>query len=167
MRTPGAVCLALAVAGAIGCSRGAGPANATASNGATNAAVATRTVETANIDLPPGEPRPSSGRSTLDRVNRPPRPDADPNATPGPLQFITAPENSRIAVSMDASGVIREVRIFDGHPKLDRVETAWDGKGAKDVTITLRGGKRVRTKTNRLPDLASATTTSLLELARQ
>lgn len=123
--------------------------------------------ETANVDLPPGDPvtRRQGGDTILERSNRQPRPD---NPTTGPtpqLQFQAAPDDSRFAISMGADGVVREVRIFDRHPRLARVETAWDGSGPRDVAVSFRDGRTVRFQTERMQSLATMPAAEILKLA--
>ena len=117
------------------------------------------------IDLPPATANKISPDSSIaNRANRPQRADANPNATPAPLQFKPAPENSRFAVAMQADGSVREVRIFDRHPTLMSVEAISTGRPQKDVTIKLRSGEVVRKRTDRLTDLAGASSRLIAEL---
>lgn len=118
-----------------------------------------------NIDLPPATAnKVRMGDTIADRANRRRRVDANPNATPAPLEFRPAPENSRAALAMNSDGSIREVRIFDKHPVLASVEAISIGSQQKDVTIKLRTGKVVRLKTGRLGDLASTPVQTILSL---
>ncbi|MGE3465413.1 MAG: hypothetical protein AB7J13_00650 [Pyrinomonadaceae bacterium] len=119
------------------------------------------------IDLPAGERanRPSRGASIGDLANRPQRADSDPNAAPPPPEFRPAGENSKTAVSMGADGVVREVRIFDGHPRLAKVELTLLPSGEKDLKFTMTDGKIVERRTNKINDLATARSIDLLAIA--
>lgn len=120
----------------------------------------------ANLDLPPATSNKIRlGDTIAERSNRKNRVDANPNATPAPLQFRPAAENSRAALAMNSDGSIREVRIFDKHPVLASVEAISAGGLQKDVTIKLRSGKVVKLRTDRVSDLATVSIQTLLDLA--
>ena len=91
--------------------------------------------------------------------------DADPSATPLPLQFQPAAENSAAAVTMDDNGMIFEVRVFKSHPRLARIEATWVGEKEKDLKIFLRNGQELNVKTDRLKNLQTATIKDLLDIA--
>jgi len=89
-----------------------------------------------------------------------------PDTEPLPrLQFREGAEDSEIATSMNSNGEIVETRIFRNHPQLGRVEAVW--KSAKEATlkISLKGGKTIDVKSDRLVNLHSATTRDLIEIA--
>ncbi|MEJ7625108.1 MAG: hypothetical protein WKF34_14040 [Pyrinomonadaceae bacterium] len=110
-------------------------------------------------------PAPDAG-TLADRVNRlRQRVDSNPNATPLPLAFRRAPEDSRIAVSMEEDGSVLEVRIFDNHPELLKVEARPQASEATRFTITLKNGRTVAAKSDKIPNLLTATSSQFLELA--
>ncbi|MFZ1702329.1 MAG: hypothetical protein WBO10_07840 [Pyrinomonadaceae bacterium] len=121
------------------------------------------------IDLPAGETvnRPARGTNIGDIANRPRRVDTNPNATPAPLDFRPAGENSKVAVSMGADGVVREVRIFDGHPRLAKIELTLLANGDKDLKFTMKDGKVIERRTSKINDLATAKASDLLAIAGQ
>ena len=99
-----------------------------------------------------------------DRVRRD-RIDANPSGTPLPLKFKTAAENSEAAITMNTDGAIFEVRVFKGHPQIAKVEATWLDAKEKALKIYLKSGQVLDVKTDRIPDLPSATTAQLLEIA--
>jgi len=104
--------------------------------------------------------------SLADRVNRMQnRPDADPGATPPPLTYRPAPENSRIAVTMEADGSVLEVRIFDGHSQLVRVEARPQPSAPTQFRIFLKNGRTVRAESSRILNLQTVPSGDLLALA--
>ena len=126
-----------------------------------------RMVEPAkNVDVPPATSnKVAPGRTLLDRANRGPRVDVNPNATPGPLIFKPAPENSQIAVSMDKDGTIHELRIFKDHPRLARVEVVVAPNGEQSIRFTMRDGGSSVVKGKQLDDLPTTTAAQLLSIA--
>lgn len=167
MRKKLLTCIFAAGALCLGCSGSGETVKTNAPNAANASTPEVRVVEpVVNIDLPPASANRVRQPDTIqDRANRPPRPDANPNATPVPLQFKPAPENSEAAFEMTADGNIREVRIFKGHPKLVRVESLSPGGATRYLTITLRGGKVVKAQTDRIDSLANASSAMLAGLA--
>jgi hypothetical protein len=111
------------------------------------------------IDLPPAASnRDLSGDTIADRANRKERSDARPDATPQPLQFKPAPENSEMAVTMQSDGLIVETRVFKNHPTLARAELSY-GKGDRSLKVTLRDGRTATVnaeKVEALQDLKAA-----------
>ena len=88
-----------------------------------------------------------------------------PASGPPPLQFRKAAEDSEIATSMNERGEVVETRVFKSHPQIVRAEAVW--KNAKDalLKITLRDGKTIDVKTDRLVNLQTATTRDLMEIS--
>lgn len=119
-----------------------------------------------NISLPPATAnKTSAGTSIAERVNRQPRTDSNPSTGPAQLQFAPAGENSEIAVTMDADGAVREIRVFRDHPQLMRVESSFKDPRERSLKFTMRNGKVVNTRTSRLSDLRAATAADLLAIA--
>lgn len=135
------------------------PANAAIDDGRDRRTVV---VDTANANLPA-----ATANRGSDIGPRGQRPDVRPNATPMPLQFKPAPENSQFAVTMDRDGMIREVRVFRSHPKLAKAEISYKTPDEKTVRITLRDGKTFEVRSNRIKALQAAKAAELLALAGQ
>jgi len=108
-----------------------------------------------------GPGRPGTAR---DRKNRP---NADPSATPHPPEFRPAPEDSEAAVTMDEDGAIHEIRVFKNHPELERVEFIWTDPKDKRVLFTLKGGRKVETRTDTISNLQAASAAELMSLANK
>ena len=101
--------------------------------------------------------------NSRERINRD-RIDVNPAATPLPLKFRKAAENSEVATTMNTEGDIFEVRVFKNHPQIAKVEATWVDAKEKALKIYLRNGQILEVKTDRLTDLASATASQLLEI---
>jgi hypothetical protein len=84
---------------------------------------------------------------------------------PAPLEYRPAPENSQIATTMNADGQPMQVRVFRTDPRVARVEAIWLGPKEKQFKITLRNGKTVDVKTDKIADLASVSAADLAALA--
>ena len=91
--------------------------------------------------------------------------DVNPSGTPVPPEFKPAAEDSESAVTMNSDGTALEIRVFRSHPQLARVEVTWLGPKDKDVKFYLRNGQILNIKTDRVPNLQTATTKELLEIA--
>ncbi len=117
------------------------------------------------IDLPPAASnRALSGDSVVDRANRQPRADMKPDATPAPLRFSPAPENSEMAVAMQPDGLIVETRVFKGHATLARAELSY-GKGERTLKVTLRDGRSATVKAEKVEALRDVTAAQILAMA--
>jgi hypothetical protein len=103
--------------------------------------------------------------STLDRAKRRQRPDLNPNASPVPPTLNPAPENSEGAITMLPDGTISEIRIFRSHPTLARVDTFFAKPGLKRVKFTFKDGKVVEAETDKIENLLTTPTASLLQIA--
>jgi hypothetical protein len=91
--------------------------------------------------------------------------DVNPSATPLPPRFQKAPENSEFASGMDRDGNVTEIRVFKGHPQLDRVETKWTDPKKKAVKFVLKNGKTIEISTDRLGNLATTLAKDLVALS--
>ncbi|CAN5580994.1 hypothetical protein BH10ACI2_BH10ACI2_21990 [soil metagenome] len=112
--------------------------------------------ETANVGAP------------LDkRFNRANRPlvDADSPATPLPLRFAPAGDNSQIAVTMKDDGSVFEVRVFKSQPVIARVEATWLEGNERELKYSLKNGKILVIKTDRIENLKTASLPVLLDIA--
>lgn len=98
------------------------------------------------------------------RINRD-RIDANPSATPLPLKFKKAAENSEAAITMNTDGSIFEVRVFKSHPQLAKVEATWLDAKEKALKFYLKNGQVLEVKTDRVADLPSTPAAQLLEIA--
>ncbi len=99
-----------------------------------------------------------------ERTNRR-RVDVDPSATPLPLNFKPAGEDSESAVTMDQSGAILEVRVFKTHPQLAKVEATRLDERQKAIKIYMRSGKVVEIKTDKIERLETISSKDILEVA--
>jgi PBP1b-binding outer membrane lipoprotein LpoB len=97
-------------------------------------------------------------RGRRDRV------DIDPSATPLPLSFEKAGENSRFAISMDREGVVTETRIFNDHPQIQKVEMKWLDAKIRSVEVLLKNGKIAQAKTDRVTSIRAMSSSDLLAL---
>ena len=88
----------------------------------------------------------------------------DPNATPAPLSFNPAGENSEYGTMMERDGTVLEVRKFANHPRLLRVELRWKDPASKAARFIFRDGTTVDISSTSIKDMASMTASSLLEL---
>ncbi|CAN5161297.1 hypothetical protein BH20ACI2_BH20ACI2_04320 [soil metagenome] len=88
----------------------------------------------------------------------------DPSATPPPLTFQNAPENSEFAVYMDKGGIVVETRIFKGHPQLKTVVMKWIDPQTRALKVTLQNGKIVERQAVRIANLRTVSTTELLNI---
>lgn len=138
-------------------------ANSTAAN---NSAVASNSAVSANPNDAPVSAETMTPRDK--RFNRAKHPvvDADPSATPLPLQFRPAADDSQIAVTMKPNGSVFEVRIFKSNPKLARVEATWLGEKEKELKFYLRNGTVLDVKTDKIVNLQSTSLKDLLEIAK-
>jgi hypothetical protein len=84
-----------------------------------------------------------------------------------PLQYRDGPENSQIATTMNAFGQAVEIRVFKSHPELARVEADWLDEKFKILKFTFRDGRSAEVKTDKIADLATASTRTLMDVARQ
>ena len=119
--------------------------------------VANKTRQTGNTNMPP----PSIGMKPREKKMV----DTAPSGPPPPLQFRKVDEDSEIATSMNDRGEVVETRVFKSHSQIVRAEAVW--KNAKDalVKITLKDGKTIDVKTDRLANLQTATTRDLMEIS--
>lgn len=104
--------------------------------------------------------RPSANRMVLQ-----PRIDSDPEATPLPIHFKPAPENSEIGVSMNRDGTISQIRLFKDHPQILKVESTTLGTDESTLRIFLRNGEVSEVKVKGIPNLQSESSAKLLALA--
>ncbi len=92
----------------------------------------------------------SSGSGQVDRrgtrSRQGERADVDPSATPPPMAFQKAPENSEFGTSMEANGIVLEKRVFKGHPQLRSAEITWTDPQTRSLKVTLKNGKIVERK---------------------
>lgn len=117
------------------------------------------------IDLPAATSnRELSGDTIADRANRKPMADARPDATPAPLKFTPAPENSEMAVAMQPDGLIVETRVFKAHATLARAELSY-GKGERTLKVTLRDGRSATVKADKLEGLRDVKAAQILAMA--
>lgn len=137
-----------------------------ASNAHTVAAVPGQTVQPMpTIDLPPATAnRELSGDTIADRANRKPQADVRPDATPAPLKFTTAPENSEMAVAMQPGGLIVETRVFKNHPTLARAELSY-GKGVRTLKVTLRDGRTATVNADKIEALRDVKAAQIIAMA--
>ena len=91
--------------------------------------------------------------------------DIDPTATPLPLQFHPAGENSETAVTMNGDGSVLEIRVFKSNPQLAKIEATSRGTEEKQVKFYLRNGQVLEVNTDHLGNLQTVTTKELLALA--
>lgn len=82
-----------------------------------------------------------------------------------PPQFRPAPENSKIATTMNGEGAVIETRVFKNNPQLVKVEMTWAGPKDKTFKIFLKNGKVVEAKSDNIDNLESTPTSVLLKLA--
>ncbi|MEQ1643171.1 MAG: hypothetical protein ABL959_06980 [Pyrinomonadaceae bacterium] len=117
------------------------------------------------IDLPAATSnRELSGDTIADRANRKPQADVRPDATPAPLKFTPAPENSEMAVAMQADGLIVETRVFKKHPTLSRAELSY-GKGERILKVTLRDGRSATVKADNVEALRNMKAAQIIAMA--
>ena len=117
------------------------------------------------IDLPAATSnRELSGDTIAERANRKPQADVRPDATPAPLKFKPAPENSEMAVAMQPDGLIVETRVFKKHPTLARAELSY-GKGERTLKVTLRDGRSATVKADKVEALRDVTAAQILAMA--
>jgi len=137
-----------------------------ASNANTVAAVPGQTVQPMpTIDLPAATSnRVLSGDTIADRANRKERADMRPDATPQPLQFKPAPENSEMAVAMQPDGLIVETRVFNNHPTLARAELSY-GKGERTLKVTLRDGRTATVNADKIEALRDIKAAQIIAMA--
>ncbi len=109
------------------------------------------------------KPPPPAGNFAA-RTNRTRR-DVRITGTPPPLTFQPADEDSKFATAMGPTGEIYEVRVFNSHPRLAKVESTWIDAKSRDITITLKDGQVRSIKTDALPSLKQATTRQLIDIA--
>lgn len=91
--------------------------------------------------------------------------DADPSATPPPLTFRAAAENSEFAVQMEKGGNIVEKRLFKKHPILKQVEIRWTGPQTRSLKVTLKSGKIIERQSVPAVNLRTVPSAGLLDLA--
>lgn len=174
MRTISKRLAAVAVAAAVGSAgcwskpETANKAAATSPTPSSNTVVAApgQTVQPMpTIDLPAATAnRELSGDTVADRANRKPQADVRPDATPAPLKFTTAPENSEMAVAMQPGGLIVETRVFKNHPTLARAELSY-GKGDRTLKVTLRDGRTVAVNANKVEALRDIKAAQIIAMA--
>ncbi|MEO7659576.1 MAG: hypothetical protein ABIV48_08175 [Pyrinomonadaceae bacterium] len=120
-----------------------------------------------NADSNSGSPMAASNVPAVrfdERTNRR-RVDVDPSATPLPLNFKPAAEDSEAAVTMDQSGAILEVRVFKTHPQLAKVEATRLDEKHKAVKVYMRSGKVVEIKTDKIERLETISSKEILAIA--
>lgn len=117
------------------------------------------------IDLPAATSnRELSGDTIAERANRKPQADVRPDATPAPLKFTPAPENSEMAVAMQPDGLIVETRVFKKHPTLARAELSY-GKGERTLKVTLRDGRTATVNADKIEALRDIKAAQILAMA--
>ncbi len=122
-------------------------------------------VESPNTSGPEANPSANAADPNTPRRSRlRERVDIDPTATPLPLRFEKASEDSEYAITMDRSGAVIETRVFHKHQQLQKVEMKWTDSKGKTLRAQLKNGKTVESKTDRISTLRSASSTELLEV---
>lgn len=143
-------------------------ATATSSTPSSNTVVAApgQTVQPMpTIDLPAATSnRELSGDTIAERANRKPQADVRPDATPAPLRFKPAPEDSEMAVAMQPDGLIVETRVFKNHPTLARAELSY-GKGERTLKVTLRDGRTATVNADKIEALRDKKAAQILAMA--
>jgi hypothetical protein len=99
-----------------------------------------------------------------DRLRERERFEEDPSATPPPIAFQKAPENSEFAAYMEKGGMVVETRIFKGHPQLNSVIMKWIDPQTRALKVTLQNGKVVERQPVRIANLRTVSTTELLNI---
>ena len=109
--------------------------------------------------------RPSSNSNVRPTMKgRRERVDIDPKATPLPLSFEKAGENSAFAISMDQEGMVTETRVFNNHPQIQKVEMKWIDAKVRSIRILLKNGKIEETKTDKVTSIRKLSSSDLLAL---
>lgn len=156
------------LAGIAACSTAPEPVNKATPPPVTNTVVAApgHTIQPMpTIDLPAASAnRELSGDTIADRANRKIPVDARPDATPAPLKFKPAPENSEMAVAMQPDGLIVETRVFKNHPMLARAELSY-GKGERTLKVTLRDGRTATVNADKIEGLRDVKAAQILAMA--
>lgn len=132
-----------------------------------NTATNSKTLDVVSNDTKPPPPDSNvTGENPRDKKNKRERPDQNPSATPEPAPFRPAAENSEASVMMNADGSITEIRIFNEHPQIQKVEATWTDPANKDLKVYLTSGKILTAKTDKIPTLSSATTDAIMQAVR-
>lgn len=100
----------------------------------------------------------SSMRGRRERV------DLDPTATPLPLSFEKAGENSQFAITMDRDGAVTETRVFNNHQQLQKVELKWLDAKVRSIKILLKNGKTAEVKSDRITSIRKLSANEILAL---
>ncbi len=133
-----------------------------------NANIKLANVKLANVPSIPDTGEPPSVNGPVERHRGRSRErvriEEDPSATPPPLTFQKAPENSEVAVYMDKGGSVVETRIFKDHPQLKTVVMRWIDPQTRALKVTLRNGKIVDRQAVRIANLRTVSTTELLDI---
>lgn len=118
----------------------------------------------ANTPKVPGGPPAidAANSSRTSRRGRRERVDMDPSATPLPLKFEKAPEDSEFALSMDQKGTVVETRIFRKHAQIQKAELLWVDAKTKVLRLLLRNGKTAEARTDKLESIRSISADTLL-----
>ena len=144
-----------------GCGDG-GANNAQVSTNAAPVASAANALTVNRVFEPVNTPTVTQGNFAA-RANKS-RPEARSVGTPPPMQFQPADEDSQFATAMDSKGAIYEVRIFNSHPKLAKVESTWIDAKTRDITLTLKDGQVLSVKTDQVPSLKQAKVSQLIDV---
>lgn len=110
-------------------------------------------------------PTPGVGDRVDIRSRRKERYDVDPSATPPPMTFAKAAENSEYGTSMDRDGTVIERRIFTGHPQLRTAEVKWLDPKTRSLKLTFKNGKIIELKAVEIANLRTIPTIELLKMA--
>jgi hypothetical protein len=126
--------------------------------------VKTNTPPTPNNGVSPSSGNTSSGRPVRNVRGRE-RIDINPSATPLPLSFEKAGENSQFALSMDNTGAVIETRLFEKHPQLKKAELRTSDAKTRVLKLYLTNGKTTEGRTEKLKSIKTASATELLAVA--
>ncbi len=125
-------------------------------------------LKSANISSTPNEggspPADSAGerlrsRSRADRV-----PIQDPSATPPPIAYRKAPENSEFAAYMDNGGKVVETRLFKGHRQIQKAQVIWADPKNRILKVTLKNGRVVERNADRIASLQTVSSAEILSI---
>ena len=118
----------------------------------------------ANTPQIPGGPASidAANSSRTSRRGRRERIDMDPSATPLPLKFEKAPEDSEFALSMDQKGTVVETRVFRKHAQIQKAELIWVDAKTKILRLLLNDGKAREARTDKLESIKTISSDALL-----
>jgi hypothetical protein len=92
------------------------------------------------------------------------RVDIDPSATPLPLTFEKAGENSEFAIWMDQEGSVSEMRVFSNHKQIQKAELKWLDAKVRSIKVLLKNGKTAEVKTDKVTSIRKMSSSDLLSL---